>query len=104
LRVEPEVDRARYPTISALPAEPQTPYASWCRGGETQMAAEFPKVAFVYGRRVAFTVSQDGAQWAAFGQFDGQELRVDDAVGPNAAVALWICEARRLWRKRQGPG
>ena len=64
------------------------------------MRATFPKTAFVHGRRVSFTVSQKDDQWTAFGQFDGRELRINDAVGPNAAVALWIREARRLWRER----
>jgi hypothetical protein len=62
------------------------------------MGAEFPKTAFVYGRRVNFRVSQDGDHWTAFGQFAGQELRVEDAVGPKAAVMLWIDEERRVWR------
>jgi hypothetical protein len=66
--------------------------------------AEFPKTAFVYGRRVNFTVSQEGGQWIAFGQFDGQELRIDDVAGPNAAVSLWLNEARRIWRQRQEAG
>ena len=63
--------------------------------------AEFPKTAFVYGQRVNFTVSQEGDQWVSRGQFDGRELRIDDAVGPNVAVALWLCEARRIWREHQ---
>jgi hypothetical protein len=63
--------------------------------------AEFSKTAFVYGRRVNFTVSQEGDRWIAFGQFDGLEVRLDDVAGPNAAVSLWLNEARRIWRQRQ---